>query len=273
MRADRNGEHDEEGHSRSPFVPWDSPPSSRPKISSSTVRPLDQLTLPAVLLSSCTDCDDNDPSSNAVTDDHECDGATTDQDWDDFDANSTTLFPDADCDGENDCTPGRAGQVQTISLVRVCRSAFPMGCTQTQEASGHCLADQSPAHKVTLAGDLVVAQTEITEEQWRTVIESNPLEAQQCRAKCPVTSVSFSETHTEVQEEQIGRIVDRVESVVARVDTRFVTCRDTAAQSLSPAKRQTPRSCPFIGSKQPLRGHALRQRRSPGPTPPRPADR
>lgn len=58
------------------------------------------------------DCDDNDPSLGAVSEDEDCDGLRKSEDCDDSDSASTAVSEDGDCDGtvvEEDCNDADAG--------------------------------------------------------------------------------------------------------------------------------------------------------------------
>ena len=76
-------------------------------------------------------------------------------------------------------------------MVFVSGGTFKMGCTSEQRG---CYDSEKPAHSVTLSG-FKIAKYEVTQEQWRTVVGSDPpkLGFKGCDP-CPVESVNWNDT-------------------------------------------------------------------------------
>lgn len=64
---------------------------------------------------------------------------------------------------------------------------FQMGSTNGD-------ADERPVHAVTLTQAFYLQKTEVTQEQWRSVMGSNPSHFDGCGDDCPVESVSWNDT-------------------------------------------------------------------------------
>ncbi|MFM8489770.1 MAG: formylglycine-generating enzyme family protein, partial [Bacteroidota bacterium] len=65
---------------------------------------------------------------------------------------------------------------------------FNMGCTSEQQ---DCNDDEKPVHPVTL-GDYYIAETEVTQAQWKAVMGDNPSGFKGCD-DCPVENVSWND--------------------------------------------------------------------------------
>ena len=76
-----------------------------------------------------------------------------------------------------------------IPMVKVQGGTFTMGATPEQE--GQASDNEKPAHQVTLTSDYYIGQTEVTQELWEAVMESNPSEHK--GPKNPVENVSWND--------------------------------------------------------------------------------
>ena len=132
---------------------------------------------------------DGDDEPDCVDEDADGDGFDSTVDCDDLDATSTVVADDPDCDGLfEDMT------VQDISLVLLAAGTFEMGCTANQTG---CTPSESPVHEVTLTNDFWLGETEVTQEQWETLMGNNPSSfgpsgnGPACGLSCPVDSVNW----------------------------------------------------------------------------------
>ena len=80
-----------------------------------------------------------------------------------------------------------AGRAISPEMVLVHGGTFTMGCTSEQ--GGECEDDEGPVHQVTVS-DFQIGKYEVTQEQWRAVMGSNPSEFSGCDS-CPVENVSW----------------------------------------------------------------------------------
>ena len=74
-----------------------------------------------------------------------------------------------------------------MEFVRVKAGTFTMGCTAEQGTD--CADNEKPAHRVTLTRDYYVGKYEVTQAQWRKVMDTNPAYAKNCD-NCPVENIS-----------------------------------------------------------------------------------
>ena len=74
------------------------------------------------------------------------------------------------------------------NMVLVEGGTFAMGCTREQS---DCGANELPVHEVTL-DDYYIAETEVTQSQWKAVMGYNPSKNEVCD-ECPVESVSWDD--------------------------------------------------------------------------------
>ena len=133
--------------------------------------------------STAADCDDDDPLSTVVANDGDCDGTITVNDCDDDDPESTTVFDDSDCDGLlNDLTAMGGMVLRTLPA-----GTFQMGCTGDDPG---CRQESRPAHAVTLTRDFWIGETEVTQQQWQSVIGNNPAGFTGCGTDCPIETVN-----------------------------------------------------------------------------------
>jgi formylglycine-generating enzyme required for sulfatase activity len=75
------------------------------------------------------------------------------------------------------------------NMVFVKGGTFNMGCTKEQ--GGDCDGDEEPLHQVTVS-DFYIGKYEVTQEEWREVMGSNPSYFKNCD-NCPVEDVSWKE--------------------------------------------------------------------------------
>ena len=76
-------------------------------------------------------------------------------------------------------------QVRTHQ-VRIPGGSFIMGCTDTE-----CAKDEQP-HRVTIAHDFFMLESEVTQQQYMELMNSNPSHNYQCGKECPVDSVTWN---------------------------------------------------------------------------------
>jgi formylglycine-generating enzyme required for sulfatase activity len=100
------------------------------------------------------------------------------------DSKVITLEPETDID-KNLSAP-----IQKLlsDMVSVSGGIFTMGCTSEQK---DCGSDEKPTHSVTLSS-YKIAKYELTQEQWRAVMGSDPSSFKGCN-QCPVESVSWND--------------------------------------------------------------------------------
>ena len=75
-------------------------------------------------------------------------------------------------------------------MIPIDAGSFEMGCTEGQSG---CESDESPVHTVHLTRDFYMAETEVTQAQWESVMGSNPSANLWCGESCPVESVSWGQ--------------------------------------------------------------------------------
>jgi formylglycine-generating enzyme required for sulfatase activity len=75
-----------------------------------------------------------------------------------------------------------------IDMVFVEGGCFDMGCTSEQT---DCDDDEKPVHRVCV-DDFYISRTEVTQKQWREVMENNPSRFNGCD-NCPVENVSWND--------------------------------------------------------------------------------
>jgi hypothetical protein len=122
---------------------------------------------------SCADCDDSD-SLNFLGNAEVLDGQ------------------DNDCDGLVDGND--------LAFVVVPAGSFTMGCVAGRDdVEGGCFPEESPSHTVTLTHSLWMAETEVTQSQWESLMFNNPSfcgpngSGNECGMDCPVEYVNWYE--------------------------------------------------------------------------------
>lgn len=83
-------------------------------------------------------------------------------------------------------------QIQKLidDMVTVESGIFTMGCIP--ERDGECRENELPAHKVSLRS-FQIGKYEVTQAQWRAVMEDNPSYFKNCGGDCPIEKVSWDE--------------------------------------------------------------------------------
>jgi formylglycine-generating enzyme required for sulfatase activity len=89
---------------------------------------------------------------------------------------------------EGACADGAVTTLAGIDFVTVCAGTFDMGCTPGQSG---CASNESPVMPVTLTNDYYVSQTEITQDQYESVMGSNPSDFSSAGGNHPVEQVSW----------------------------------------------------------------------------------
>jgi formylglycine-generating enzyme required for sulfatase activity len=74
------------------------------------------------------------------------------------------------------------------TMIKVDAQTFEMGCTAGMSS---CVADESPAHDVTLTNDFYIGETEVTQAEYETMMGTNPSYFSSCGSDCPVEYVSW----------------------------------------------------------------------------------
>ena len=82
----------------------------------------------------------------------------------------------------------------TFKMVYVEGGTFTMGCTSEQD--GDCDSDETPVHSVTLS-DYYIGETEVTQELWKAVMETNP--SSFTGDSLPVETVSWDDCQQFIQ--------------------------------------------------------------------------
>ena len=93
--------------------------------------------------------------------------------------------------------PSHEGFTNTIgqTFVYIKPGSFLMGSPPDESSRS---ADE-PQHRVTLTKGFYLQTTEVTQGQWRMVMESNPAQFQGCGELCPVESVSWDDVRNFIQ--------------------------------------------------------------------------
>jgi formylglycine-generating enzyme required for sulfatase activity len=76
-----------------------------------------------------------------------------------------------------------------MSFVWVPGGCFEMGCG---EWSGDCSSTEKPVHRVCVNG-FWMERHEVTQQQWKRLMGSNPSDFRHCGSQCPVEKVSWNE--------------------------------------------------------------------------------
>ena len=63
------------------------------------------------------------------------------------------------------------GQPVTFNMIKVKSGMYKMGATPEQESHE---GDEQPVHWVTISKDFYIGETEVTQELWEYVMNSNP---------------------------------------------------------------------------------------------------
>jgi formylglycine-generating enzyme required for sulfatase activity len=87
-----------------------------------------------------------------------------------------------------------------MTFVKIAAGSFTMGCTPERdldranpEGRKGCYSDETPAHSVRLTKPFLLSTTEVTQGQWRSVMNTNPAHNRHCGPDCPVEKVSWSD--------------------------------------------------------------------------------
>jgi formylglycine-generating enzyme required for sulfatase activity len=143
-------------------------------------------------------CDTNEPPPIA---DRDGDGTpdTTDGCPDDKNKTEPGLCgcgrPNLDANANGKCDadelPNRPNSTQFIepTMLLIKGGTFTMGCND--KVDKYCEDDEKPLHEVTL-NDYYMSETEITQKQWRDIMDDNPSSFKNCD-QCPVEQVSWDD--------------------------------------------------------------------------------
>ncbi len=72
------------------------------------------------------------------------------------------------------------------------------GCYDMGDTFGDGELDEKPVHSVCVS-DFYIGKYEVTQEQWKTIMGSNPSDFSSCGDTCPVESVSWDDTQEFIQ--------------------------------------------------------------------------
>ena len=89
----------------------------------------------------------------------------------------------------------KQGPLTKIEFVHVPGGTFEMGCGSWQSDCGD---DEKPPHTV-MVGSFEIGKHEVTQGQWKAVMESNPSEFSSCGNDCPVENVSWDDVQEFIQ--------------------------------------------------------------------------
>lgn len=78
----------------------------------------------------------------------------------------------------------------SFNMIKVKSGMYKMGATPEQESSE---GDEQPVHWVTISNDFYIGETEVTQELWEYVMNSNPSVIKD--PQLPVTNVSWNDAH------------------------------------------------------------------------------
>lgn len=155
------------------------------------------------------DCNDGDPESTTVSTDGDCDGVLTADDCDDGDPESTMFSTDGDCDGvltAEDCDDADVGMGDSRYdtdcdgilnafvadhgglMIPIDAQTFTMGCVI---GSADCEAGEGPAHAVTLTRGFYLGETEVTQAEYLSIMDTTPSASSDCGLDCPVDQVTW----------------------------------------------------------------------------------
>ncbi len=104
----------------------------------------------------------------------------------------------------NPIKPGASSKDCAIcpEMVDIPAGSFMMGSDQTDKFAD---SDEKPRHKVNVAA-FKLGKYEVTQGQWKAVMDSNPSHFKQCGDNCPVENVSLNEVQTFI--EKFNKITD-----------------------------------------------------------------
>ena len=77
------------------------------------------------------------------------------------------------------------------TMIKIAAQTFEMGCTA---GMSDCGSDESPAHDVTLTNDFYIAETEVTQAEYETMMGTNPSHFSSWGPNWPVESVNWHES-------------------------------------------------------------------------------
>jgi len=72
------------------------------------------------------------------------------------------------------------------------------GCYDMGDTFGDGESDEKPVHNVCIS-DLYMGKYEVTQEQWKTIMDSNPSDFSFCGNTCPVEMISWDDTQEFIQ--------------------------------------------------------------------------
>lgn len=77
-----------------------------------------------------------------------------------------------------------------MEFVLIPAGEFMMGCS---DGDTECSEDEKPAHKVKITKPFYMGKYEVTQGQWKTVMENKPSKFKDCGENCPVETVSWND--------------------------------------------------------------------------------
>jgi formylglycine-generating enzyme required for sulfatase activity len=88
-----------------------------------------------------------------------------------------------------------------IEFVKIPSGEFMMGCVK---GDSECEDSEKPQHKIKISQSFYMGKFEVTQGEWKKVMDSNPSNFSNCGDNCPVEQVSWDDT-----QEFIGKLCKR----------------------------------------------------------------
>lgn len=83
-----------------------------------------------------------------------------------------------------------------MTFVLIPKGAFQMG---SSESDKYAKTDETPQHPVTISRPFYLQTTEVTQGQWKAIMETNPSYFRKCGDDCPVEQVSWQDVQVFIE--------------------------------------------------------------------------
>lgn len=133
-----------------------------------------------------------------------------------------------------------------MEFVHIAKGTFTMGSPKTEPDRG----DDEDQHSVTIAKDFWMGRTEVTQQQWMTVMGNNPSFHQKCGLRCPVENVTYFDV-----QEFLRRLNQRSSGAIYRLPTEAeweYTCRAGTTTAFSVGDTLTTKQARFDSEDGPV---------------------